>query len=129
MIAIFDWDGTLCDSIEHIVCSMQHAAVELATEPPAAADIRNIVGLGLPEAMTRLFPALDEELRNELSRAYSRHFSSPDRGPPLLFEGAVETLERLRARGIDPVLEASKHDAEGLVGALRDHFREDRHDP
>ena len=120
MIAIFDWDGTLCDSIEHIVCSMQHAAVELATEPPAAADIRDIVGLGLPEAMTRLFPALDEELRNELSRAYSRHFSSPDRGPPLLFEGAVETLERLRARGIELAVATgkSRRGLDRVLGAL-----------
>ena len=99
---------------------VQHAAVELATEPPAAADIRNIVGLGLPEAMTRLFPALDEELRNELSRAYSRHFSSPDRGPPLLFEGAVETLERLRARGIELAVATgkSRRGLDRVLGAL-----------
>ena len=32
MIVVFDWDGTLCDSIEHIVSAMQAAAGELEVE-------------------------------------------------------------------------------------------------
>ncbi|MDH4041115.1 MAG: HAD hydrolase-like protein, partial [Gammaproteobacteria bacterium] len=73
MIAIFDWDGTLCDSIEHIVAAMVDAAAERGIEPPSAAEVRNIVGLGLPQALSQLFPALDEAGRGELAQAYSRH--------------------------------------------------------
>ena len=60
MIVIFDWDGTLCDSIEQIVNAMQAASAELSLPPPAATDIRDIVGLGLPQAVSQLFPELDE---------------------------------------------------------------------
>ncbi len=108
MIAIFDWDGTLCDSVEHIVGAMRDAAVEVALEPPAAADVRNIVGLGLPQALARLFPALDDAHRAALATAYSQHFSSPDRGPARLFEGALDTLQALRSLGIELAVATGK---------------------
>lgn len=108
MIAIFDWDGTLCDSVEHIVSAMRDAAVEVALEPPAAADVRNIVGLGLPQALARLFPALDDGHRAALAAAYSQHFSSPDRGPARLFEGALDTLQALRSLGIELAVATGK---------------------
>lgn len=108
MIAIFDWDGTLCDSIEHIVAAMRDAAVELALEPPPAESVRNIVGLGLPQAVSQLFPGLDEAARKELALTYSRHFASPERPPASLFDGAMETLLGLRARGIQLAVATGK---------------------
>jgi len=108
MIAIFDWDGTLCDSIEHIVGAMRDAAVEVALEPPTAAEVRNIVGLGLPQALARLFPALDNGQRVALASAYSRHFSSPERGTARLFDGAMDTLQALRSRGIELAVATGK---------------------
>jgi phosphoglycolate phosphatase len=101
MIAIFDWDGTLCDSIEHIVDAMQDAASEQGFEPPPATAVRNIVGLGLPQALAQLFPALDRAEHAQLALAYSRHFAAPERGPARLYEGAIATLDGLRARGIE----------------------------
>jgi phosphoglycolate phosphatase len=108
MIAIFDWDGTLCDSIEHIVGAMRDAAVEVALEPPTAAEVRNIVGLGLPQALARLFPALDNGQRVALASVYSRHFSSPERGTARLFDGAMDTLQALRSRGIELAVATGK---------------------
>ena len=108
MIAIFDWDGTLCDSIEHIVGAMRDAAVEVALEPPTAAEVRNIVGLGLPEAVARLFPALDNGQHVALASAYSRHFSAPERGTARLFDGAMDTLQALRSRGIELAVATGK---------------------
>jgi phosphoglycolate phosphatase len=87
---------------------MRDAAVEVALEPPAAAAVRNIVGLGLPQALARLFPALDNGHRAALATAYSLHFSSPDRGPARLFEGAMDTLQGLRSRGIELAVATGK---------------------
>lgn len=108
MLAIFDWDGTLCDSIEHIVSAMEDAAREVAVAVPPAADIRNIVGLGLPQALAQLFPGLPDERRAELGRAYSRHFAAPEHGPPLLYAGALDTLRGLRERGIELAVATGK---------------------
>ena len=108
MIVIFDWDGTLCDSIEQIVSAMQDASAELSLPPPAAADIRNIVGLGLPQAVSQLFPEVDEATRTALTQAYSRHYSSPERPPTPLFAGAMETLLELRERGFELAVATGK---------------------
>jgi len=108
MIIIFDWDGTLCDSVEQIVATMQEAAIELSLEPPAQGDIRNIVGLGLPQAMSKLFPGLDDASATALTLAYSRIYSAPERPPTALFAGAMETLLELRERGLELAVATGK---------------------
>ncbi len=108
MLAIFDWDGTLCDSIEHIVSAMQDAAAEQGFEPPPAPAVRNIVGLGLPQALAQLFPAQESADHAQLALAYSRHFAAPERGPARLYEGAIATLDGLRARGIELAVATGK---------------------
>lgn len=101
MIVIFDWDGTLCDSVEHIVVAMQGAAHEIGIEEPAAAAVRNIIGLGLKDAVRTLFPDLPESEWADLARAYSRHYVAGDDDPPQLFPGALDTLLELRHRGFE----------------------------
>ena len=59
-LLIFDWDGTLVDSIARIVESMRVAAgiCELPWRDDVA--IKGIIGLGLPEAIATLYPELDD---------------------------------------------------------------------
>jgi phosphoglycolate phosphatase len=101
MIIIFDWDGTLCDSVEHIVTAMQAAALEIGLAEPEAPSVRNIVGLGLRDAVRTLFPELPEPEWANLADAYSRHYTTGDENPPQLFPGAMETLVALRDRGFE----------------------------
>ena len=108
MIVIFDWDGTLCDSVESIVASMQVAAAELQLPVPEPAAVREIVGLGLSQAMAQLFPELEEGLRQELAAAYSRHYAAPERTRTPLFPGALATLETLRGRGLELAVATGK---------------------
>ncbi len=130
MIVIFDWDGTLCDSVDGIVTAMQAAAAELSVAPPSEAAVQNIVGLGLPQAVARLFPAAEESQCSALAEAYSRHYIAATAGSVRLFPGAPDVLETLRGqawelavatgksrRGLDRVLE-------GL--AMSDYFEATR---
>mgnify|MGYP001549513192 FL=1 len=96
MIVIFDWDGTLCDSVDHIVRDMQAAARELGMAQPSHAAVSNIVGLGLQEAVRMLFPELPRSRWDGLADAYSRHYTAADAQPPQLFPGAMDTLLALR---------------------------------
>jgi phosphoglycolate phosphatase len=80
---------------------MKGAALALGMEEPVAADVRNIIGLGLPEAVSTLFPDLPRSEWEELARAYSRHYTAGDENPPQLFPGAMDTLLALRSRGFE----------------------------
>jgi len=56
-LIVFDWDGTLMDSEAHIVASMERALEDLALPALPKENIRNIIGLGLFEALSQLMPS------------------------------------------------------------------------
>ncbi|MGD8875649.1 MAG: HAD hydrolase-like protein, partial [Gammaproteobacteria bacterium] len=53
---VFDWDGTLMDSEAQIVSCLHAAIADLSLEPMTDATVRNVIGLGLREAIDMLVP-------------------------------------------------------------------------
>ena len=98
-LLIFDWDGTLMDSEARIVACIQAAAADLTFEIPDANNARNIIGLGLREAILTLFPGLDEGNIAEMAERYRHHFLRENETPSALFPGAEETIRELVGRG------------------------------
>ncbi len=98
-LVIFDWDGTISDSVARIVNSMQSAAVELDMAMPTYLEVKEIIGLGLTEAVFRLFPQASREQVFQLQTSYSRHYRAEDSAPCPFFPGVEETLHQLKADG------------------------------
>ena len=98
-LVIFDWDGTISDSVARIVDSMQSAAVELDMAMPTYLEVKEIIGLGLTEAVFRLFPKATQEQVFQLQTSYSRHYRAEDSAPCPFFPGVEETLHQLKADG------------------------------
>ena len=98
-LLIFDWDGTLMDSEARIVACVGAAVTELELPSPGADAIRNIIGLGLREAVHSLFPKADDHLHIEIAERYRRHYFSSQEVPPQLFEGARDVIEQLHQAG------------------------------
>ena len=57
-LLIFDWDGTLLDSISSIVACTQEALRDLDQPPVADEQIRGAIGLGLRETVERFAPGV-----------------------------------------------------------------------
>lgn len=98
-LLVFDWDGTVMDSAPRIVACMHAAIRDLALEPLTDAAIRNIIGLGLREAIDSLFPGRDDAFHQHFVERYRYYFLSADQTPAALFPMAGETLRSLRAEG------------------------------
>lgn len=99
-LLIFDWDGTLVDSIGRIVTAMRRAADLCGLPQLSDAAIKGIIGLGLPEAIRTLYPELDEHAQIERFReGYSAQYLLLEDQPSALFPGVAESLEAFRADG------------------------------
>ncbi|MGL5374478.1 MAG: HAD-IA family hydrolase [Aeromonas veronii] len=117
-LAIFDWDGTLMDSVGRIVACVQGAARDCELAVPAPAQIRQIIGLSLDVAMPRLFPlssgsgsgsgrAFDERQIAALIDRYRHHYLH-DATPSPLFSGAGELLHDWWSRGLQLAVATGK---------------------
>lgn len=128
-LVIFDVDGTLVDSQNHIVSGMEAAFAAIELPAPPRQEILSIVGLSLPEAFGVLMPEASADDNRHMVEAYKSSYISlrasagADSSP--LYPGALEALRRLRAddhlllgiatgksrRGLDILLKAH-----GLTG-------------
>jgi phosphoglycolate phosphatase len=98
-LLMFDWDGTLMDSTDRIVSSFQGAMRELSLPVLTPEAIRAIIGLGLPEAVARLFPELPAVEQARLAGVYSQHYFALDLTPVRPYAGAEDLLDDLNTRG------------------------------
>lgn len=94
-LLVFDWDGTLMDSEARIVSCVRAASGDMAIETPPDEQIRNIIGLGLNEALEMLFPGSDEPFKTRFIHFYRHYFLHEDSTPSLLFPNALEVLNLL----------------------------------
>ena len=114
-LIVFDWDGTLMDSEAQIVSCMHAALADLELEPMDDATVRNIIGLGLREAIDTLLPGHDAHFHQAFVDAYRVHWFQSESS--VLFAGAREVLDIIRGhdfllgvatgkarRGLDRVL-------------------------
>lgn len=98
-LIVFDWDGTLMDSEAKIVGCVQAAATDVGIPDPGTEAIRDIIGLGLSEAMQVLFPEETTVRRAEIVERYRRHFLEFDTTATPLFPGVRLGLAQLSAKG------------------------------
>ncbi|MWJ26793.1 HAD-IA family hydrolase [Halomonas sp. ZH2S] len=97
-LIIFDWDGTLMDSVPRIVSCMQAAALEAEWGELESAAVRDIIGLGLPEAIAILCPGIQAAQAQCLHERYAQHFVELDTTPMAFFDGVTTGVARLRKR-------------------------------
>ncbi|WP_026286997.1 HAD-IA family hydrolase [Gilvimarinus chinensis] len=100
MLYIFDWDGTLSDSTATIVTAMQRAAEDIGWPRPDDDAVRNIIGLGLPEALSVMYPSEEPKSLEAIRDRYRHHYLELDQAKPAEFYPKVkESLDSLRSDG------------------------------
>jgi len=107
-LLVFDWDGTLMDSEARIVACIKASIEDLGLPPRDHDTIKNIIGLGLREAVDTLYPGSDERIHQQLPERYRYHFLTANRTPSAFFPGALETLRGLHRKGYLMAVATSK---------------------
>jgi phosphoglycolate phosphatase len=99
-LVIFDWDGTVMDSIGRIVSSMQSAARLAELTVPTDFAVKQIIGLSLDPAFDILFSNLTAAKREQLLHHYREQYLVHDTTPTPLFAGVEQVLQQLKDNNI-----------------------------
>lgn len=99
-LVIFDWDGTVMDSVMKIVDSMQCAAEREGLNVPSEQAVKDIIGLSLAPALKQLFGELTQQQVDDMAQFYKEAYLALDKNPSPLFNGIVDVFESLRERNI-----------------------------
>lgn len=96
-LIIFDWDGTLMDSIGLIVESI-HVAGDFLGYSVTDEEAKSIIGLSLEKSIEILFPLASPEQLAQLAQHYAEHYIGNAKTSPL-FDGVVEMITMLHRQG------------------------------
>ncbi len=107
-LLIFDWDGTLVDSIDWIVHCVQTAAKQFSCPIPSAQAAKDIIGLSIEQAINTLFPTANPVLQQQLATCYSHTFFSKQTTQDDLFTGVLEMLHRFKQDGYQLAIATGK---------------------
>ena len=126
-LLIFDWDGTLADSIGRIVEAMHVASQRSGFALCDDLAVKGIIGLGLPEAIRTLYPEISDTELVAFRQHYADHYIALEAEPSPLFEGVVESLAAFRDEGYHLAVATGKA-RRGLDRVLKSHGWEDYFD-
>ena len=93
-LIVFDWDGTLMDSEAQIVACLHAAIADLGLEPMEDDTVKNVIGLGLREAIDTLVPGRDQEFHQTFVDYYRKYWFQSEAS--VLFEGVRDVLDTFR---------------------------------
>ena len=118
-LIIFDWDGTLMDSIGLIVEAM-HVAGQAHGFQTTDKAVQDIIGLSLMNGIEILYPQADESQKLAIQQSYAEYYIANSHSTPLFahIEGMLQTLQAQgkklavatgkKRKGLDRVLDASE---------------------
>jgi phosphoglycolate phosphatase len=117
-LIIFDWDGTLVDSIDWIVQCIQRAAAHYYCPVPEKQAAKDIIGLSIEQAIQVLLPDVDDNIRSKVAVHYGQSFFSKQISREDLFPGVYTMLQQLKQQGYRLAVATGKKSS-GLALAIQ----------
>lgn len=98
-LVVFDWDGTLVNSVDWIVACIQTAADQERFTPPDALAVHDVIGMSLTGAFRQLFSTADEAQVERMVKYYRGMYLSRQITADDLFPGVEKVLQQLLDAG------------------------------
>ena len=105
---IFDFDGTLADTSELIVATMQKSIKEMGLPFKNEGEIKATIGVRLEEIPSILWPE-HEKIGDTFATLYRKHFEMTKKEITVkLYPGVKETLKALKEKGHNLAIATSR---------------------
>lgn len=106
---IFDFDYTLGDSTDGIVESVNFALSSMGYKNAAKDEIRKTIGMALNDTFTYLTGVNDEAEKARFSALFVKKADEVITRSTVLFPDCIETLSKLKSRGVKTAIVTSKY--------------------
>ncbi|MHB8962016.1 MAG: HAD family hydrolase [Saccharofermentanales bacterium] len=103
-VILFDFDGTIADTVPLIMESFQHVFITLTGSPADERFLLSTIG----EPLERTFRILDERQRSEAMQLYFRYNETALASGVGIFLGVQQMLEKIRSIGAFTAIVTSK---------------------
>lgn len=108
-IVIFDFDGTIGDTRQNIIDTLQRTMRERSLEVRGGDECASTIGLTLRDSFMTMYPTMGVVEAEECVEHYRRIFyESIEEHIPTLFDGVGEALARLHAMGLVLTIASSR---------------------
>jgi phosphoglycolate phosphatase len=107
-LAIFDFDGTLVDSIQGIINVMRAVVEELGLSKSVLDQWQHLIGVPLFKQMEIIFPNGDQAFRDQVTQRYRTVYDATLLESTPFFPDALETLQALKRAGVKMAIVSSK---------------------
>lgn len=118
-LVVFDWDGTLADSIENIIQCKQFLAKKYGFPSPSAEKIKKVLGIEFTQAMKTCFPDSDDLVFTQVCKDYHSLMTTP-KYQSNLYKNVDKTLLKLKNSGCILAVASSK-EKKGLLDDIIRH--------
>ena len=109
--AVFDLDGTLLDTLEDLRESTNHVLREMGYPERSLEEMRRFVGNGAEMQIRRAVPeGTSEENIAKVLRAYRAYYQEHCRIKTKVYDGLLDMLDALKARGVKTAVVSNKPD-------------------
>lgn len=108
-LLIFDWDGTLMDSIARIVDCLKVASLDVLNKNEHDDHtFKDVIGLGLYEALSQIHPQSSAQEIEDMSSVYRQQYMHLNTTDSKLFNGAENVLAELKAQNYQLAIATGK---------------------
>ena len=117
---IFDFDGTVVDTGEGIVKSLQYSFEQMGREIPDMSDLKKFIGPPIHYSYTHFYGVSEDEV-GEYIKKYRERYKIKGIYESVLYDGMKELLSELRSRGVKLGIASSK--PEHLIYSVADYLK------
>lgn len=106
-LVVFDWDGTLSNSVEKIIACKKDLAIKYNLRIPSKKRIKNVLGMKFEKAMRICFHDANDSVLYQISNEFKLEMQK-NKYKAELFSGTKEMLLTLKSKGIQLAVATSK---------------------
>ena len=117
---IFDFDGTVVDTGEGIIKSLQYSFEQMGREIPDMSDLKKFIGPPIHYSYTHFYGVSEDEV-GEYIKKYRERYKIKGIYESVLYDGMKELLSELISRGVKLGIASSK--PEHLIYSVADYLK------